>query len=224
MNCTRVVDVNSNILGFLEVSSRHVVLDLGCGDGHHSALIDQVGPRQLVDFDIDLQSLYCLKQQSSGLTTKISSPSPHRRSYVGGNALYLPFADHSFDRVVCSLVFYLMPLRQALSELFRVLKPQGRAYLRLPMLGRYRFIDAFHHMPNFRKTIYCVGEVFNGMAFALSGKQIYNPFLRSDHWACYIPLNRFSESVVLAGFEIDNLVISYPRPNIPSIDAWIKKP
>jgi len=64
------------------------------------------------------------------------------RTYVCSDALNLPFPNETFDRVVCSLVFYLLPLRRAMVELCRVLKPAGMAYIRVPMLAWGRLFDA----------------------------------------------------------------------------------
>ncbi|MGB9724001.1 MAG: methyltransferase domain-containing protein [Chloroflexia bacterium] len=53
--------------------------------------------------------------------------------FVVGDALHLPFADGSFDGVICMNALHHMPsYRQALSEIHRVLKPGGRAVFSEP--------------------------------------------------------------------------------------------
>jgi len=211
----------SRAIDLMGIEADHIILDLGCGDGYYSRLINQKTPRKLVDLDISHENLRNLKQQS---LRNISDRVANGYLYVCGDALHLPFPEHSFDRVVCSLVFYLVPLQPSLDELYRVLKPGGRSYLRLPMLAWNRVIDAFCQIPDLRRFLYCTNQLLNGLFFALAGKQIYNPFLRNDHWACYIPLKRFKVAVCHTGFQMEDLKIDYPRPGIPSIEAWVRKP
>ncbi len=58
---------------------------------------------------------------------------PHQAAFVVGNALYLPFADRTFDGVICMNALHHMPsYRQALAEIYRVLKEGGRAVFSEP--------------------------------------------------------------------------------------------
>jgi SAM-dependent methyltransferase len=198
----------------LGIDPSHVVLDLGCGDGHHSRAIAWRKPALAVDLDVSLEQLRGLARQISknGL-----------RSYVCGDALALPFREECFDRVVCSLVFYLLPLERALQELYRLMKREGRAYLRVPMLATGRAREILNPRVGIRGRLYVASHVFNGLLYSMAGRQIRSPFVRRDRWACYVPRRRFVQAVRRAGFRIETLKIDYPKPQTPSIEAWVVK-
>jgi len=198
----------------LGIDSSHAVLDLGCGDGHHSRAILQYAPERLVNLDVSLEQLRELAKRLEEV------PSP---AHVCADALALPFRAASFDRVICSLVFYLLPLERALGELHRLLIPGGRAYVRVPMLAAGRALEIFRGAAGVRGRLYAASHVFNGVFFAIAGHQIRSPFVRHDRWACYVPRRRFEEAVVREGFRIETLDIDYPRPRTPSIEAWLVK-
>ena len=74
-----------------------------------------------------------------------------------------------------------------------------------------------------------ITESFKGRVFEYSPSgeivwEFYNPFLRNDHWAFYVPIERFKQAVFDTGFKIDRLVIDYSPSKLPSIDIWIQKP
>jgi SAM-dependent methyltransferase len=78
------------------------VLDLGCGDGE---LLDQI---EIGAVGLDLAA------RGEG------------HAVVRGDARELPFADGSFDTVVCHLAFMFFADARAVVELARVLAPGGR--------------------------------------------------------------------------------------------------
>ena len=197
----------------LGIEPSHAVLDLGCGDGHHSPSIHRRMPELFVDLDVSLEQLRLLRQASNN----------GRRSCVCGDALALPFRAESFDRVVCSLVFYLLPVEEALQELYRLMRRGGKAYLRVPMLAFGRAREVLRTRAGARVKLYAISHVLNGLFYWISGRQIRNPFLRHDRWACYVPRRRLEEAVRRAGFRIQMLEIDYPRPRTPSIEVWLVK-
>ena len=102
------------------------VLDAGCGGGRH--LSEAFRARGVSVVGIDLKLDDALKAHN---TTKIMR---HEREDGGGSALVmvsdvtrLPFADESFDIVICSEVLEHIPDHtRAMKEIIRVLKP-GRS-------------------------------------------------------------------------------------------------
>jgi ubiquinone/menaquinone biosynthesis C-methylase UbiE len=209
-----------NIIERLQITNHHDVLDIGSGEGRFSREICDLSPRQFVHLDFDHISLKMLRrghgQKKYGQYAGMA--------YLNADALDLPFAAASFDRVICSLVLYLLPLRPALRELYRVLKPAGRAYIRVPMLNWGRLWAALQLSSSMRMLFYSLAQLTSGYLFYVSDRQFPNYFLRHDHWACYMPQIRFEQAVRQAGFQIDLLTIDYPRPKQPSLNLWISKP
>jgi hypothetical protein len=74
-----------------------------------------------------------------------------------------------------------------------------------------------------RRGVYGASQVLSGAVFALVGRQVRNPILRHDSWACYLPLRRFRAVVEREGFAVEDLRIDRPRPRVTSIDAWLRR-
>src|SRR5439155_25410140 len=105
-----------NVVEKLEplLSSEAQVLDVACGTGDLSiALFEKIGPRVTgVDFCRPMLELAARKEP--------------RIAFVEGDALQLPFDDAVFDAVTIAFgLRNLASFEQGLSELRRVLKPNG---------------------------------------------------------------------------------------------------
>lgn len=88
------------------------VLDVGCGNGFYYPKLKQHHPNiQYFGLDLFEQMLH-------------SHPSP--ANLMQADAQKLPFADHTFDRVMANHVLFLVPdVESAIKEIRRVLKPSG---------------------------------------------------------------------------------------------------
>jgi len=210
----------ADVIERLQITDRHAVLDIGSGGGRFSRQICDLSPRQFVHLDFNQISLKELRYEH-GQTTYDQYA---WMGYLNADALDLPFAAASFDRVIYSLVLYLLPLRPALRELYRVLRPGGQVYIRVPMLNWGRLWAALQLFPSMQMMFYSLAQLMSGYLFYVSDHQFPNYFLRHDHWACYMPQIRFEQAIRQAGFQIDCLTIDYPRPNQPSLNLWISKP
>ena len=208
-----------NIVERLQITTQHAVLDIGSGQGRFSRQICDSSPQQFVHLDFDRIALTAL----SRLHAEKRYDQHARMDYLNADALGLPFSAASFDRVICSLVPYLLPLRPALHELYRVLKPAGRAYIRVPLLSWGRFWAALQ-LSSMQMMFYGLAQLTSGLLFYLTDRQFPNYFLRHDYWACYMPQMRFEQAIRQAGFQIDGLTIDHPRPKQPSLNLWISKP
>ncbi|MBI4001123.1 MAG: methyltransferase domain-containing protein [Nitrospira defluvii] len=125
------------------------LLDVGCGIHSFARLLllnlsyrlraqtwRHSRPIRYVGMDLSPSALHAaqaatkdaLRHVDSLFSGRISGPTPVAQSWVLGRSLEaLPFADHSFDRIVAnlSLSFAPSPLH-TLRELFRVLRPGGK--------------------------------------------------------------------------------------------------
>ncbi|MBA3754021.1 MAG: methyltransferase domain-containing protein, partial [Nitrospira sp.] len=125
------------------------LLDVGCGIHSFARLLllnlsyrlraqtwRYTEPLRYVGMDFSVSALRAtqaatkeaLRHVDSLFSGRISGPTPVAQSWVLGRSIEsLPFADHSFDRIVAnlSLSFAPSPLH-ALRELFRVLRPGGK--------------------------------------------------------------------------------------------------
>jgi ubiquinone/menaquinone biosynthesis C-methylase UbiE len=91
------------------------VLDLGCGTGVH---LDQLRSAWAVGLDYSAQMLELARRRLGGTT--------RRAKLVLGDAGHLPFADQSFDGIVCmGLLDYLAMPERALAEAHRILMADG---------------------------------------------------------------------------------------------------
>lgn len=106
------------------------LLDLGCGAGRHTFAALERGI-DVVAADLDDAALKDVL--SFGRAMLDGKPSAPSLSCVNSDALQLPFADASFDRVIASEVFEHIPAdERAMREVARVLRPGGTAAITVP--------------------------------------------------------------------------------------------
>jgi ubiquinone/menaquinone biosynthesis C-methylase UbiE len=103
------------------------VLDLGCGDGRLAAELDRAGAR-VTGLDPSEVALERARRAHPGL--ELARPAPDGS---------LPFADSSFDAVVCAHVLeHVADTQRLMSEARRVLAPSGRIMIAVPWHGRLK--------------------------------------------------------------------------------------
>ena len=155
------------------------ILDLGCGEGRHviSAYVEQ----QVESFGVDL-SVDDLKTTRDKFR-HFEQPRDTNRAFglASANALELPFADNTFDKVICSEVLEHIPDYQgALAEIQRVLKPGGLLCASVPRRWPEKICwalsEAYHLVPGGHIRIFRAREL-RGDIEALGFSHYYR------HWA-----------------------------------------
>ena len=134
------------------------VLDLGCGFGRHafeaarrgaSVVALDAGPEEVAQVRATLGAMVEAGELSPG----------HPATAVQGDALALPFADATFDRVIASEVLEHIPDdTAAMRELARVLRPGGSMAVTvprcLPEAVNWALSDEYHDTPGGHVRIY----------------------------------------------------------------------
>lgn len=113
----------------LRLKPGSVVLDAGCGSGRHLRALAKLPGLKIVGIDRSA------KDVADALAGLKNMPDALSFDYqvLAADINALPFADASFDCVICSEVLEHIPEHEkALSELVRVLKPQGHLVVSVP--------------------------------------------------------------------------------------------
>jgi ubiquinone/menaquinone biosynthesis C-methylase UbiE len=125
------------------------ILDLGCGEGRHAISAYMVQNLDAVGVDLSLKDLNTTQTRF----TEFVEPENCQKSLVlsVANGQQLPFADESFDKVICSEVLeHIHDYHSVLSEIRRVLKTGGIAAISVPRYFPewvcWQLSDAYHAM------------------------------------------------------------------------------
>lgn len=110
------------------------VLDLGCGEGRHTINTYLQENVHAVGVDLCFDDVKTASEKAAPFTDQDNN---HKTlSLSVANGLQLPFADHSFDKVICSEVLEHIPdYHGVLKEISRVLKPGGLFAASVPRFG-----------------------------------------------------------------------------------------
>ena len=120
--------VDFKTLGF---RSGDAVLDLGCGEGRHVINAYVEANVHAIGVDLGFNDLTTATERAEPFL--VSENTEKHFHLACANALQLPFADASFNQVICSEVLEHIPdYLSALNEIERVLKPGGVAAISVP--------------------------------------------------------------------------------------------
>ena len=132
---------------YLPLLPGETILDLGCGEGRHviSAYLEQ--DVTSIGVDLSLDDLRTSQERFQHFADPDNSNK--RFGLSAATALQLPFADNTFDKVICSEVLEHIPdFKAALQEIERVLKPGGLFCASVPRTWPeeicWYFSEAYH--------------------------------------------------------------------------------
>jgi SAM-dependent methyltransferase len=134
------------------------LLDLGCGFGRHAYQAARLGA-QVVAVDFGTDEVLQVRGTFGAMASAGEIDADARTGAVQGDALRLPFADGSFDRVIASEVLEHIPDDgTAVAELARVLRPGGSMAVTVPRCGpefvNWVLSDQYHQVPGGHIRIY----------------------------------------------------------------------
>jgi SAM-dependent methyltransferase len=142
------------------------LLDLGCGFGRHSYQAARLGA-EVVACDASAEEVHNVRDTFGAMAVAGELDADKARvGSVQGDALCLPFADGSFDRVIASEVLEHIPDDEtAMAELSRVLRPGGTMAVTVPRCGpelvNWALSDEYHNVPGGHVRIYRQSQLVN---------------------------------------------------------------
>lgn len=155
------------------------LLDLGCGEGRHSISAFLKSDIQVVGLDLSAKDLATAKGRLTDFN--IHADKIERCSFIQGSGFTLPFADHTFDQVICSEVLeHIIEYEKVLGEIKRVLKPGGVFAVSVPRYFPewvcWQLSDAYHEVEGGHVRIFNINTLKNQIAAK-------NMHLLGRHWA-----------------------------------------
>jgi len=182
--------------GFTNGAGRHRVLDLGCGDGQIARALAAQGSDVL---GVDPTQLH--------IDIAIERGGGPR--YLLGGATDIPADDNSFDAVVACLVFeHIDQMDEAMTEVARVLKPQGQFsfFLNHPLLQTpgSGWID--DHIIDPPEQYWRIGPyLVETESIEEVEKDVYIRFIHR-------PLSRYVNTLIANGMTLERMVEPSPPP------------
>jgi SAM-dependent methyltransferase len=150
----------------LDIRPEHRLLDAGCGEGRH-CFGGLTRGASVVGLDLDFESI---RQPSKDLRRR-GAQQGRLSEMLQGDAFRLPFADASFDRIICSEVMeHVHDYHAALGELARVAKPGAKIAVTIPTATSehlyLRLGDEYFESPGGHIRIFRPRDLAMGMAAA----------------------------------------------------------
>lgn len=102
---------------FLELNSENICVDIGCGGGFVSAEIQKRFKCKIIGFDVSEEAIKLARKENA----------VNNSDYRISSAEKLPLPDQSVDAVLCiGVLEHIVDFNDALTEIYRILKPQGK--------------------------------------------------------------------------------------------------
>lgn len=138
------------------------VLDVGCGEGRHTLSAWLRAPVHAVGVDLSSKDLTTARSRQAEFQP--TDEAGRSLTFIEASALNLPFADASFDVVICSEVLeHIFDHRGVIAELERVLRPGGTLVASVPRAWPERLCwwlsDSYHESEGGHIRIFARGEL-----------------------------------------------------------------
>ena len=112
------------MLDYLDIQPGDNILDMGCGEGFYSMVLDNLYDCKITAVDFDPEILALAHKWLDGRSNV---------TLEQGDITKLRFPDSSFDKIVCTEVLeHIDDDKTAIKELYRVLKPGGVIAITVP--------------------------------------------------------------------------------------------
>ena len=120
-------EINAHAVAILAAQPGESILEVGCGSGWALAQLAQSSPGQLAAVDVAPAMVRQARRRSRALRAIARDG---RLRVACAPAEHLPFAPASFDAALAvNAMFFWRPPVAALREMYRVLRPAGRAVI-----------------------------------------------------------------------------------------------
>lgn len=163
----------------LKIGANQTLLDLGCGEGRHALAASWLCPEaHVVAVDLSEHDVCIARTRQR----EWAQPKARQCCYFAvADGLQLPFAEHTFDAVICSEVLeHVEHYEQLLGEIHRVLKPGGQLAISVPRAWPekicWRLSRAYHEVEGGHIRIFNAARLranIEHLAFRFTGR----------HWA-----------------------------------------
>jgi SAM-dependent methyltransferase len=172
----------------LAIHSGTSVLDVGCGFGRHSFEALRRGAN-VVALDAGRNEVEGVRDMMGAMLLEGEYGPSQCATALQGDALQLPFADKSFDILLCAEVLEHVPNDQAaMREFARVLRPGATLVVTVPRLGPERInwwlSEEYHRVPGGHIRIYARSVLESRLrdaGFVATGHH-YAHALHSPYW------------------------------------------
>jgi ubiquinone/menaquinone biosynthesis C-methylase UbiE len=193
---------SKGILHFINSEKSDCILDVGCSSGQWSF---SVAPRArfVVGIDLDAASIYKAKILAEKLGFK-------NTSFVIASATAIPFANRSFDKIICADVMDIIPQDdKAASEMYRISKQSAIAVFTNMLKDRNHYLINHkfpEHIRNY--TLEAISRLLERSSFQIIDYfYFYHPFstllwefgyLFSHSWISRLPGLGFLIGLILS--------------------------
>ncbi len=167
----------------LQIQGNETILDIGCGPGNLSMEVaERLSTGKLIGIDMSPNMINLARTLAEKRNIK-------NVEFVEGDALALDFPEGSFNLVMSSLVFpWVKDQNRFLSEVHRVLKPEGRlVMITLSDIVYREFIQALKEAARKNPDVLLMGHD----AFKFLGARVYN-------------LDSIARTMTRAGFAVEH--------------------